>query len=73
MSIRRWPYALLLLTGLIGAACGDSPSKSGTQPKTPGTPPSDIDKVERLLAARKEYQTALEDLRGIWRLKREGY
>jgi tetratricopeptide (TPR) repeat protein len=63
MSIRRWPYALLLLTGLIGAACGDSPSKSGTQPKTPGTPPSDIDKVERLLAARKEYQTALEDLR----------
>src|SRR5262249_11009913 len=31
--------------------------------KPPSGPPSDVDKVERLLAAREEYQLSLEELR----------
>jgi hypothetical protein len=56
-------YVFLLGAGMVGAACGQSSSKSTPAGNPPGAPPSDIDKVEKLLAARKEYQTVLEELR----------
>jgi TolA-binding protein len=42
---------------------GNAPPAAAPAPRTPGAPPSDIEHVERLLAARHEYQVALEDLR----------
>jgi tetratricopeptide (TPR) repeat protein len=63
MLLRRWFWSWFLLTAVVvGSACGDS-NKSASQSKPPSGPPSDLDKVERLLAARKEYQIALEELR----------
>jgi tetratricopeptide (TPR) repeat protein len=63
MPIERWLGAWLLLTAVvIGSACGDS-TKNPSQSKPPSGPPSDLEKVERLLAARKEYQVSLEELR----------
>jgi tetratricopeptide (TPR) repeat protein len=59
----RWIYGVVLAAGLAGAACGDNSSKPTPSGNPPGTPPSDIDKVEKVLSARKEYQTALEELR----------
>jgi len=54
---------LVLAVGTAGAASGEPGSKSTPAGNPPGTPPTDIDKVEKLLAARKDYQTALEELR----------
>jgi tetratricopeptide (TPR) repeat protein len=63
MALRRWcGSGLLLAAFLVGSACGE-PSKNGSQSKPPSGPPSDLDKVERVLAARKEYQLSLEELR----------
>src|SRR5262249_20041177 len=59
---RRSMVSLLMASGLalLLATCG--PSESQTDPKAANSA-SDVQKVERLLAARKEYQTALEQLR----------
>jgi tetratricopeptide (TPR) repeat protein len=63
MSCRRWFYGLILAAGIAGAASGEPGSKSTPAGNPPGAAASDIDKVEKLLAARKDYQTALEELR----------
>jgi TolA-binding protein len=47
--------------GTAPPAAGPPPSPSRTRP--PGTPPSDVELVERVLAARKDYQISLEQLR----------
>jgi len=62
MPRRRSMVSLLMASGLalLLATCG--PSESQTDPKAANSA-SDVQKVERLLAARKEYQTALEQLR----------
>jgi tetratricopeptide (TPR) repeat protein len=64
------PYPKILaaiLVGLLsyaGPACGQSPAQAPPGGSgQPGQPPSDLDKVERVLAARREYQIALEMLR----------
>jgi hypothetical protein len=63
MTLRRWIGSWLLLTAVVvGSACGES-TKNSSQSKPPSGPPTDLDKVERLLAARKEYQVSLEELR----------
>jgi TolA-binding protein len=52
--------ALVLTT--LGPAQVRTPTQPGSRP--PGSaPPSDVELVERLIAARKEYQTSLEELR----------
>jgi hypothetical protein len=55
--------------GLIAQALAQSPSSPSQAPtsaapgKAQGSVPTDIEKVERLLAARRDYQIALEQLR----------
>lgn len=72
MSWRQFPIAVCIaLTTLASGAWGQSspaPASGGAAaaPKAPATGagvPSDIDKVEKLLAARREYQASLEQLR----------
>jgi tetratricopeptide (TPR) repeat protein len=48
-------------TGSAGTTLPAAPAPAATRP--PSGPPSDIELVERLLAARREYQMALEGLR----------
>lgn len=63
MTLRRWLCGWLVLAVVaVGTACGQS-TKNTPASKPPSGPPSDIDKVERLLSARKEYQISLEELR----------
>jgi hypothetical protein len=66
----RWRWSICV--GVLGAAAlalavkAQAPGTAATPPpkgKTPGTPPSDVELVERVLAARKEYQVSLEQLR----------
>jgi TolA-binding protein len=55
---------LLAVLGLTAAVCGQPPNPAappGARP--PSSPPSDIDLVEKVLAARREYQLSLEQLR----------
>jgi hypothetical protein len=64
----RWSVLVGLLTvGLIALVVKAQTPPGGTSPapkaKTPGTPPSDVELVERVLATRKEYQISLEQLR----------
>lgn len=64
--LSRWVAlsALLLVLGVttLGLAQTKAPPAGGAKP--PGSvAASDVELVERLLAARKEYQTALQDLR----------
>jgi hypothetical protein len=67
----RWRWSVC--AGLLGAAAialvvraqqtpGTGPA-AAPKAKTPGTPPSDVELVERVLGARKEYQVSLEQLR----------
>jgi len=59
MHKRGFVFGLLLAAfGLSSVACGQTPAA-----RPPGSPPSDIEMVERLLAARREYQVSLEQLR----------
>jgi len=63
---RRWSAvgALLLALGMTTVALAQGRTPPGTGAKPPGSvPASDVELVERLLAARKEFQTALEELR----------
>jgi TolA-binding protein len=60
MSYRHWPGTLLLLVALVSAAPADAPA-----PKTKGKG-ADAEWVERLLAARREYQVTLEKLRAYY-------
>ena len=53
--------AALALAAVALAQVRTPPTPGGRPPGS--TPASDVELVERLLAARKEYQTALEDLR----------
>jgi hypothetical protein len=64
----RW--RLILGMGFLGvvalAVRAQAPATGSSPPpkaKTSGTPPSDVELVERVLAGRKEYQVSLEQLR----------
>jgi hypothetical protein len=52
-----------LAVGLYATASAQAPSPTPSNNPRPGSSPSDIDKVERVLAARRNYQVALEQLR----------
>jgi len=58
---------LLLCLGLSASACGQAPPPPGVAPPAGGRAPTagggDIELVERLLAARRDYQMSLEALR----------
>ncbi|MFL5241631.1 MAG: tetratricopeptide repeat protein [Gemmataceae bacterium] len=53
----------LVMGGLVVVLVAETACSSAAQDPKKAVSPSDVDKVERLLAARKEYQTALEQLR----------
>jgi tetratricopeptide (TPR) repeat protein len=63
MPFRRWTFGFLLTGGLVAAILVETACSSSAQDPKKAVNPSDVEKVERLLAARKEYQTALEQLR----------
>jgi tetratricopeptide (TPR) repeat protein len=63
MPFRRWTFGFLLTGGLVAALLAETACSSSAQDPKKTVNPSDVEKVERLLAARKEYQTALEQLR----------
>lgn len=79
MPLRPWLFALALAaavphfapaqtTPAAGTTPGTGPTPAATTPRTRPSPPppvkpTDVESVERLLAARREYQTALENLR----------
>jgi tetratricopeptide (TPR) repeat protein len=48
-------------TPTAGSAGGSAPAAG--QARAPGTPPSDVELVEKVLAARKDFQVSLEQLR----------
>jgi tetratricopeptide (TPR) repeat protein len=62
---------LVVLTAAVGLslraqtspAPGTPPASAGQGKTQPGTPPSDVELVERVLASRKDYQVSLEQLR----------
>jgi TolA-binding protein len=64
MSFRRFLYGSIVgvagITPLLWAQTPGSPADKG---KAPAGAMSDIEKVERVLAARRDYQVALEQLR----------
>ncbi len=62
---RAWRRSLIVLLGLVLTAQADPPAKPpAAAPATrPGSAPSDLELVERLLAARRDYQLSLEQLR----------
>lgn len=63
--------AILLAVGLVTGLSAQTPAGPGKGPpsppaapsRTPGAPASDVEFVERILAARRDYQIALEELR----------
>lgn len=57
------PAGALLVTAAAALAQAPAPPAGGR----PAGPTSDIELVERLLAARRDYQTSLEQLRGYYR------
>jgi tetratricopeptide (TPR) repeat protein len=61
----RFAYAVLTGSIILVAALGQSPPTAtpANATQTQGKTPPDYIKVERLLAARRDYQKALEDLR----------
>jgi len=65
MSVLRWFSALVLSASLLSCVVAQAPSVTTPKDKAPGKK-SDVELVERLLAARKEYQTTLESLRAYY-------
>lgn len=74
MPVRRSVCGMMLVAvGLVSTLLAQAPNpdkdkdkKSAVPPlpaRSPGVPPSDVEFVERLLAARRDYQVALEELR----------
>jgi tetratricopeptide (TPR) repeat protein len=63
MPYRRVGLCLLVAGGLTAFCLADLPSKNATADPKKAESVTDVEKVERLLAARKEYQTSLEQLR----------
>jgi hypothetical protein len=64
----RWSVAVSVVLAAAFAWTVRAQTNSGTGStapagKTPGAPPSDVELVERVLAARKDYQVSLEQLR----------
>jgi TolA-binding protein len=64
---RQTACIILLLAGIAGLALGQAPGPAGPAAgavgKAPAAATSDVEKVERVLAARRDYQLALEQLR----------
>jgi TolA-binding protein len=63
MDVRRWLGTALLSLGVWGAALAQVPPPPAPKAKAPSGMGADAEFVERLLAARKEYQLTLEKLR----------
>ena len=63
MAYSRFVYALLTGTIVFVAVYAQSPGTTPTSAQSAGKAPADVQKVERLMAARRDYQRALEQLR----------
>ncbi|HEV8062108.1 MAG TPA: hypothetical protein VGP68_19675, partial [Gemmataceae bacterium] len=68
MNWRQFPIAifacLVIFSPVAWGQSSPAPANAGAAPRPPGPgTPSDIDKVEKVLAARREYQATLEQLR----------
>lgn len=68
MGCRRWIYSLfLMLAGVLTPSLAQTPAPTNQAGATPGKAASagaaELEKVERLVAARRDYQLALEQLR----------
>ena len=65
MSSHRITYGTLLLALALGSATLAQAPRGTPAPggKAPSGPASDVELVERLLASRRDYQVALEQLR----------
>jgi tetratricopeptide (TPR) repeat protein len=63
MARDRLAWVLVLAVGLVVRGSAQEPDKNK---KAPGGKTSDVELVERLLAARKEYQLTLEELRKLY-------
>lgn len=67
--MRRWCQVLAVSTltlvpvGMVSCDDGDSQPPPGSGKQAKAAPPNDLQLVERVLQARKDYQTALETLR----------
>jgi hypothetical protein len=60
----RWAAAAGLLAAAVVLTVHAQTTPPAAAPRSaPGTPPSDVEMVERVLAARKDYQVSLEQLR----------
>lgn len=61
---RSWGKSLVVLLSLVLVAQAEPPAKPpAANNNRPGSMPSDLELVERLLAARRDYQLILEQLR----------
>lgn len=60
---RSWARSLVVLLGVVLLARAEPPAKPAAANNRPGSVPSDLELVERLLAARRDYQLSLEQLR----------
>jgi TolA-binding protein len=66
---QRLLFALLFAGIVLAARAADATPgqvSGGNKGGAPASPPTDIEKVERLLAARREYKVALEQLRAFY-------
>ncbi len=64
MAYSRFVYALLTAALILVAVYAQSPGTTPTgAQQSPGKAPADVQKVERLMAARRDYQRTLEQLR----------
>jgi TolA-binding protein len=70
VSYRGWLCAALALALCLSAAEAQAPpapaAAPAVPPARPGAPANDLELVERLLAARREYQASLEQLRAFY-------
>jgi TolA-binding protein len=63
VTFRRFTYGSLLTAAFCPLLLAQTSNNSADKAKAPAGAPSDIEKVERVLAARRDYQVALEQLR----------
>jgi tetratricopeptide (TPR) repeat protein len=63
MPYHRFGLSLLVASQLVAICLADLPSKNATADPKKAEVATDVEKVERLLAARTEYKTSLEQLR----------